>query len=391
MKIVLDNGGGNVKFGFNTDTTPKSINNVLGKSKKNNIVYIGDQVNDLSLSPLIIRRPHERGYLVDIEAQYEIWNYIFEKQMKIPEKFSFASTSLYCSEAPFTPQSLKSDLEQMVFELYGFGEYSSSSTSNWNYYHYATSNPESNIAKNESALIVDSGFSFTHVCPIIARGKREKNFKRVNIGGKLLSNYLREIISYRYYNMMDETQLVNLIKEEMCYSSLNYINELKNDLSMTYVLPDFINSNKGFIRDPREPKKSQDEQSLTLKDERISIPEILFNPSDIGINQAGIVEAAVQSVESLSFVFEKALMYDSILLVGGNTKFKNFQQRFQDDLQKLIPVWYNVTVHTPKDPINSCWLGGSYFSKLVFKQKITVSKQEYEEYGHTICQQRFFY
>lgn len=387
MKLVIDNGGGNIKYGFNTEMNPKMIGNVLGKSKKTNMVYIGDQIDDLSIGPLLLRRPFERGYLVDIEAEFEIFNYIFEKKLKISEKYS--QISLFCSEAPFTPNTLKEDFEQMIFELYGFGEYSSSSSSNWNYFHYQQCYPDSNIARNESTLIVDSGFSFTHICPIIAKGRREKCFKRVNIGGKLLSNYLREIISYRYYNMMDESQLVNLIKEEMCYLSLDYINELKNNLSLSYILPDFIHSNKGFIKESKD--LNPNEQSLTLKDERISIPEILFHPSDIGINQAGIVEATVQSVESLSFIFEKAMMYDSILLVGGNTKFKNFKQRFQNDLQKLIPVWYNIHVHQPKDPLLSCWLGGSYFSKLIFKQKITVSKQEYDEYGHNICKQRFFY
>ena len=33
--------------------------------------------------------------------------------------------------------------------------------------------------------------------------------RRVNVGGKLLTNYLKEVISYRAWNMMDETYLVN--------------------------------------------------------------------------------------------------------------------------------------------------------------------------------------
>jgi actin-related protein 6 len=60
-----------------------------------------------------------------------------------------------------------------------------------------------------------------------------------------------------------------------------------------------------------------------LNNERISVPEVLFHPSDIGLNQAGISESVVQSVESLDSPIEKSVMYDTILLVGGNSLFKN--------------------------------------------------------------------
>lgn len=78
-------------------------------------------------------------------------------------------------------------------------------------------------------------------------------FDRVNIGGKLLGNYLREIISFRYYNMMDETYLVNTIKDRMCFVSLDFVNEMKktkinNDLVQSYVLPDYSKSKLGYVK-----------------------------------------------------------------------------------------------------------------------------------------------
>jgi hypothetical protein len=35
--------------------------------------------------------------------------------------------------------------------------------------------------------------------------------KRVNIGGKLLTNYLKEVVSYRQWNMMDEFKLMEQV------------------------------------------------------------------------------------------------------------------------------------------------------------------------------------
>lgn len=47
-------------------------------------------------------------------------------------------------------------------------------------------------------VVVDAGYSFTHVAPYI----KDKRFKlgtvRIDIGGKVLTNHLKEIISYRY-------------------------------------------------------------------------------------------------------------------------------------------------------------------------------------------------
>lgn len=39
---------------------------------------------------------------------------------------------------------------------------------------------------------------------------------RIDVGGKVLTNLLKDMISYRHLNVMQETYLVNLIKHDMC-------------------------------------------------------------------------------------------------------------------------------------------------------------------------------
>lgn len=41
------------------------------------------------------------------------------------------------------------------------------------------------------------------------------------------------------------------------------------------------------------------EQILRLANERFAVPEMLFHPSDIGIQEMGIPEAIVDSIQSL--------------------------------------------------------------------------------------------
>lgn len=46
-------------------------------------------------------------------------------------------------------------------------------------------------------------------------------------------------------------------------------------------------------------KPAAGEQTLRLTNERFAVPEILLHPSDIGIQEMGIPEAIVQSINTL--------------------------------------------------------------------------------------------
>jgi actin-related protein 6 len=46
-------------------------------------------------------------------------------------------------------------------------------------------------------LVIDAGFSFTHVAPLFNGQLIEGGVKRINIGGKAMTNYLKETLSYR--------------------------------------------------------------------------------------------------------------------------------------------------------------------------------------------------
>jgi actin-related protein 6 len=40
-----------------------------------------------------------------------------------------------------------------------------------------------------------------------------------------------------------------------------------------------------------------------MRNERFTIPEVIFSPSDIGINQAGLAEAVIQTIDKCPKVF----------------------------------------------------------------------------------------
>lgn len=88
-------------------------------------------------------------------------------------------------------------------------------------------------------------------------------------------------------------------------------------------------------------------QKITLDKERIQIPEILFRPQDIGIEECGISEAIFQSLE----VIDEDLRYnflENIVITGGCSLFDNFIKRLYRELNESSPVWIKPRIYCMK-------------------------------------------
>ncbi|EFC40097.1 actin-related protein ARP6 [Naegleria gruberi] len=422
--LIADCGGSSIKIGYGAtsesevlehcrlDKNPLIIPNYIAKHRSTSgapgSVFIGDELeNDCEcFASLLFRRPIEKGYIVDCETQSIIMDHILKNHFPTLQT---NETRLFLPHQPFTPKTLQRDICQLVFEYYGFKEYSSISSQYLSFFGYLneirdektplnsqTSN--NSIVQSKSALVIDSGFSFSHIYPIVNSLPVKQAIKRIDIGGKLLTNYFKEVVSGRHYDMMDETYLMNIVKERLCLVSNNFEEDLNlcsyidSPFLVDYVLPDYKNSKTGYVLKTDRPS-NEDLQILTLNQERMAIPEILFRPSDIGINQAGVSETAARTIltEFKSSV-EQSILFDTILLTGGSTKFKNFKSRLQNDLRGFAPQEFkSVTVHESKNPMTLCWRGASAFS-FYEKQLLdnsTVKKEEYDETGFEICLDRF--
>lgn len=51
--------------------------------------------------------------------------------------------------------------------------------------------------------------------------------KRLDLGGKALTNYLKELVSYRSVNVMDESFIMDDVKEKLCFVSTDVQRDLK--------------------------------------------------------------------------------------------------------------------------------------------------------------------
>jgi|SRR3569833_2180902 len=266
----------------------------------------------------------------------------------------------------------------------------------------------------EILLLIDTGYSCTTVTPILNGRPLHSAIRRLDVGGKLLTNYLTKLLSMRHYDMRNDAYIVNEIKEKACYVSLDFKGDLEKTwkgtrgeprepyltgagIAKDYVLPDFHSRFEGVVRDfdPSATSRSKkmaasasNEDVLTLRNERFTVPELLFNATDVGMRQSGIADVVMQSLSCLPIGLWPALLAN-VVVVGGCAKFESFIQRLQMEIVQLVPDDCIVRVARPSDPITSTWRGAASFARHPHANQLAVTKQEYDEHGAQWVARRF--
>ena len=67
-------------------------------------------------------------------------------------------------------------------------------------------------------------------------------------------------------------------------------------------------------------------EKLTLDKERFTLPEILFNPSDIGLDENGISQGVASTLKSIHPDIRE-YFYENIVLCGGSSNFVGLKDR----------------------------------------------------------------
>jgi len=398
--VVIDNGAHTLKIGYAGDRFPRGvIPNCTGMLPQQITKLIGEDTVRMVKNKATLRYkiPFERGYMIDPDCQAEIWSDTFSKK-----KMNIDPTQhdLLLTEPPLNPRTLREQNNELVFEKFQFRSAAYRTSAELVSFNLAF-DPARKLSSS-CVLVVDVGFSFTHAVPIYKHVPIRDAIRRVSVGGKLMTNYLKELVSYRSYNMMENTYLMNHIKQDLCYVSKNIMEDLRKSsesnkrLRREYVLPDFVNSMDGYVRSVDTPPK-MGEQILVLQNERVAVPEVLFHPSDIGMKEGGIVDAVIQAVES-SPAYLRPSLYANIVVTGGTAKLNGLIERLRIELRSRVPhdnelnITMATTTRHDEDLTLCAWKGGSRWAAPSSSTKPSkhvpdfndalVTRKEYEESGH---------
>lgn len=139
--FIIDNGAYTIKAGFAPSKLPShqqnaedslsacvTIPNALAKTRDNR-VFVGTQLSThiSDWNEVVFRRPVEKGYIVNWEAEKEIWEQAFfdEKTTRYKEArvTDPTETTLILTDTPNCLPALQKNTDEMVMEEWGFGGY----------------------------------------------------------------------------------------------------------------------------------------------------------------------------------------------------------------------------------------------------------------------------
>ncbi|CAH1642944.1 unnamed protein product [Spodoptera littoralis] len=385
---ILDNGGYSAKVGF-SNTEAKVVPNCIMKAKsERRRPFIGSQIDDCrDASGLFYILPFQRGFLINWDTQKTVWDYMFSKEC-CPVNFS--ETPLIITEPLFNFASIQEAMTEIFFEEYECTSLLRINATDLAEYKYRKDHT------NKCTLVVDSGYSFTNIVPYIDGKKYREGIRRIDVGGKVLTNHLKEVLSYRQLNVMDETYVINQAKEDSCFVSQDFLADMEiakkkgseNTIVKDYVLPDYTSIRRGYLRDIVKPDEDLEQQTLRMNNERFAIPELLFHPSDVGIPQMGIPEAIMHSIAACPEEHTETLL-ENIVLYGGNAMFPGFRDRVYNDVRCLALDHFDVNVTKPDNPITYAWEGGKQIFRDPDFYSFCVTKEEYDEEGKSLAFERF--
>jgi actin-related protein 6 len=126
--LILDNGAYTIKAGFsspNEQVDPDTchiIPNCMARDRERKVYVGSDLENCKDFGDIAMRRPVEKGYIVNWEAEKEIWEHeFFDTKAKL--HCDPSETGLILTEASNALPVLQSNCDQVVFEEFGFASY----------------------------------------------------------------------------------------------------------------------------------------------------------------------------------------------------------------------------------------------------------------------------
>jgi actin-related protein 6 len=402
--ILLDNGAYEIKHSTAAFKTPvKKFQNCkfFEKINYNDTAYFVENMNDdfpkenISTIGKNFCRPLSRGLLHDIDLELEIWEEIFTTHYNKEKgkNSNYSDNMLIFTHTPLAPDDVIEGFFEIIFEYFGFH----SCVKSIPHLFSALYAKEKNENINETVqLVVDSGFSSTTIVPIFGNRPIYNAIKRIDIGGKLLTNYLKECLTSTIdLDIRKEFFLANLIKEESCYVSKNFnidmkISSLKNSDNninkRTFILPEYRKRSEENLK-----KIPAEKHSIIMNSLRFIVPELMFNPNLIGVDEAGIHQGIVRSINECNPDFNN-LLYKNIVINGGNAKLFNFKDRLKNELMPFaknennnggVDIYdMNLSVGEQVEPVMQ---GMKIFARNVEMLKdLSISKKDYDEFGSNI-------
>jgi len=187
--------------------------------------------------------------------------------------------------------------------------------------------PESLLTLYAAGLVtglpVVSGDEMTYAVPIFESNIIYQGFRSIHIGGRHVTEYLIKLLGKRGMNFgtNSDFKYISNMKEQYCFVSQN------------------LQSNRGLLaKKPEEftvPFYYNSTKPIILKSERFEAPEVIFEPQYLDLPSPTLSETVFDAIMQTDINYRRDY-FRNIVLSGGNTLFRNFAIRLNNDLKPLV-------------------------------------------------------
>ncbi|KAL3865673.1 hypothetical protein ACJMK2_043037 [Sinanodonta woodiana] len=374
--VVIDNGMGTCIAGLSGEATPTcTLQTAIGylpTSENRNERYLPVLPNakDKQLPVVHTIKSHtylsehailmERGVIQNWDRVEEMWDHLYGCMGLRSNQHSVLIT-----EKPLSPRSNREKTSEIFFEKFDAPAF-----------HVVVDTVLALQGSGmRSALVLDCGEGVSSVGAMYEGCLIPKSVSRLDVAGTDVTTYLCHLLGQNGYKFtrtgsinISERQIVNAIKEKLGRIAEEPVVDSGNkNEKEEYILPDGT--------------------QLQVGSERYECGEPLFNPSLIGLDVAGVHKLVIDSINRCD-VDTRRDLYKDIILVGGTTQMKGFEERLKHELQLLAPDNTKINITVPNNRQHTVWLGGAILASSATFQEMWISKQEYQEHGHTIVNKR---
>ncbi len=360
--ILIDLGSGHVKAGFAGEPGPRLIfPTLVGRPRTPGAAptepIVGAQAEQLRAT-LQLTSPIDHGFVADWDDLARVLDHTFRALGAAPGEHEVLVT-----EPPLNPKHSRERLTALMFDTFGVAGLYIGITSVLSLY----------AVGKFTGLVVEIGDRVTHIVPIFDGYALPHSTLRMHLAGSDITDDLLRQLHERGQCLPANVarEVAQDIKERACLVALEGDAELSDARPVPYVLP-----NGGLVQ---------------LGAERSRAPEILFKPSLIGKQFAGLHEQVYQSIAKSDVDVRKDL-YQNIILGGGTSLLPGLPERLAREIQRLAPKALAglVKVFAAPDRQYTAWRGASILSTISTFGTMWITRDEYDDAGPTIVHRKCF-
>ncbi|KAG0165440.1 Actin-like 6A [Apophysomyces sp. BC1034] len=383
--LVLDVGSTTTRAGYAGEDTPKVVfptsygyveetdndpaSNVDGdvtmtersdaRIKK---YYIGDNKINIWRPNMEIGNPMEDGLVNDWDAMEQIWDATFRNMLRVDP----AEHPLLCTEPAWNTPEKREKMMELAFEKFDFPAF----------YLAKDAVMTAFSVGRATALVLDSGGSLTSAVPVYDGYVLKKGILRQPIGGDMISRQILDQLQNDLH--LDVTPQYKIASKTVVESGQSAQVQLHdrpatesfNDYQISRVLHEYKESvcqvsevtfDEGIMASrPQKPFEFPDGYNNSFGVERYKLPETLYQPRaflrippmaegseqtripSIGLSKQqidvtlGMHQLVYNSICSCDIDL-RPLLFNNVVVTGGNTLFPGFNERLNYELPMMAP------------------------------------------------------